>query len=235
MESTLTPTTETNSTIAADEGLLSPGNAEVYQSVSRSAVAAVVLGIFGLSSFFAYPLLLLPILGIVFAVLSLLAFRRYPKELLGKPLAIGGLLLCGGTAILAPSYHAFIYMTEVPEGYTRVDFMRLTSGKGQADRPTRVAIDLNGEAIFLKGYIHPSSMDSVMAKRFVLVPDLGTCCFGGQPPLTNMVEVSLSGDQYARKSMRQQKLAGTFRVNADLKPVAELTGVYYQLRADIIK
>ncbi len=69
----------------------------------------------------------------------------------------------------------------------------------------------------------------------MLVPDLGTCCFGGQPPLTHMIEVSLSGDQYATRSLRQQKLAGTLKVNKDLKPIEGLTGVFYQLKADILK
>ncbi|MEM8733902.1 MAG: hypothetical protein AAGG44_06765, partial [Planctomycetota bacterium] len=68
----------------------------------------------------------------------------------------------------------------------------------------------------------------------VLVPDLGTCCFGSQPPLTHMIEVSLTGDQYARKSFRKQRLAGTLRINRDMKPVDGLTGVFYQLRADIL-
>jgi hypothetical protein len=75
----------------------------------------------------------------------------------------------------------------------------------------------------------------MLAKKFVLVPDLGTCCFGGQPPLTHMIEVSLSGEEYARKSYRKQRLAGTLHVNRSLKPIEGLTGVYYQLKADILK
>jgi hypothetical protein len=78
-------------------------------------------------------------------------------------------------------------------------------------------------------------MSSYEAKKFVIVPDLGTCCFGGQPPLTHMIEVTLTGDQYAHKDFRKKRLAGTFSVNPYLKPVDGLQGVYYQLRADILK
>jgi hypothetical protein len=198
-------------------------------------VASVALGVLGLTAFPLLFLVFLPILGLVFAVVSLLAFRKYPDELLGKPVALAGALLCTLVLVSAPAYHTYVYMTEVPDGYTRVDFAVLKSGLGQPDLPTSQAIDLDGKQVFIKGYIHPTSMDNMLAKKFVLVPDLGTCCFGGQPPLTHMIEVSLSGEEYARKSYRKQRLAGTLHVNRSLKPIEGLTGVYYQLKADILK
>ncbi len=222
-------------------GLSSPGStfssseADVYKSVSRAAVASVVLGVLGLTSFPLLFMLVLPMMGLVFAVLAFNAFRKFPDEMLGKPLAVAGLTLCGITCVLAPAYHAYVYYTEVPDGFERVDFGILKSGLGQPDFPPVAALDLDGKQVFIKGYIHPTSMDTVLAKRFVLVPDLGTCCFGGQPPLTHMIEVSLSGDLRARKSYRKQRLAGTLHVNPNLKPIEGLTGVFYQLRADILK
>ncbi len=177
----------------------------------------------------------LPVVGIIFAVIAYKAFKRFPDEYLGRPLALIGSFLCGVTLVVAPAWHTYVYFTEVPEGYTRLSFSDLLSEPNKAVAPTQIALDMNGEQVFIKGYIHPNSMDSLQAKRFVLVPDLGTCCFGGQPPLTHMIEVSLSGDQYATRSLRQQKLAGTLKVNKDLKPIEGLTGVFYQLKADILK
>ena len=214
---------------ASDPGL------EVYQSVSQAAVASLVLALFGLTSFIFIPMLALPIAGIVFAFIAFNAFRKFPGEYLGHPMAYTGAALCGLTLLIAPAWHTYIYLTEVPEGYERVDFGSFLSAPGRPDAPTQAAIDLNGEQIFIKGYIHPTSMDSLHAKRFVIVPDLGTCCFGNQPPLTHMIEVSLSGDQYATKSYRRQRLAGTLRVNQNLKPIEGLTGVFYQLKADVLK
>lgn len=214
---------------ASDPGL------EVYQSVSQAAVASLVLAVFGLTAFIFVPMIALPIAGFIFALLAFSAFRKFPAEYLGRPLAIAGAALCGVTLIGAPAWHTYVYLTEVPQGYTRVDFGTLKSGSGQPDVPTQAALDLNGQQIFIKGYIHPTSMDSLHAKRFVIVPDLGTCCFGTQPPLTHMIEVALTGEQYAIKSLRRQRLAGTLRVNEGLKPIEGLTGVYYQLKADILK
>ncbi len=213
----------------------SDGDADVYKSVSRAAIASLVLGIAGLTAFPFLFLTILPIVGLVFAYIAFAAIRKFPDEVIGKPIAVAGLLCCGAICLLAPAYHTYVYMTEVPEGYIRVDFDSLKSGLGQPDLPPLDALSLDGKQVFIKGYIHPTSMDTMLAKRFVLVPDLGTCCFGGQPPLTHMIEVSLSGDQHARKSYRKQRLAGTLHVNPSLKPIDGLTGVFYQLRADILK
>ncbi|MEO8269993.1 MAG: DUF3299 domain-containing protein [Aureliella sp.] len=223
-----TATTLPKATFSSEE-------AGVYQSISRAAIASLVLGILGLSAFSIWPLIALPLLGVMLALIAFRNFRKFPDELLGKPLAMAGLFLCGLTCILAPAYHRYVYMTEVPDGYTRVDFEALKSKLGEPDVPPVDALGLDGKQVFIKGYIHPTSMDTMMAKRFVLVPDLGTCCFGGQPPLTHMIEVSLSGDQYAQKSYRRQRLAGTLHVNPHMKPVDGLTGVFYQLQADILK
>jgi hypothetical protein len=211
------------------------GEAEVYRSVSRAAILSCLLAVFGLVSFTTPWLLPIPFAGLVAAWVAFAGFRRYPEELVGKPLATAGAAFCAFTLVGAPAWHGYVYATEVPEGYRRVSFDSLMTGKGEPEQPTAKAIELDGQQVFIKGYIHPSSMDSMMSKRFVIVPDLGTCCFGGQPPLTHMIEVTLSGEQYARKSYRKQRLAGTLYVNRQLKPVEDLTGVYYTLRADILK
>ena len=214
---------------------LSSGDELAYQSVSRGAVASFILGLLSVGSFWFVALLILPFAGIAICLAALRAIRNYPDELLGKPLGVIGVFLSLATMIAAPSMHAYVYATEVPPGYQRLPFSELKSPSGAADAPTEAALTMDGAKVFIAGYIHPSSMDSPQAKKFVLVPDLGTCCFGGQPPLTHMIEVTLTGDQLATRSYRRQRLAGTLHVNSAIKPIAELTGVYYQLKADIIK
>ncbi len=49
-------------------------------------------------------------------------------------------------------------MTEVPEGYTRVDFWDLTTPAGRPDGPTQVALEQNGKTYFRQG-IHPPDLD----------------------------------------------------------------------------
>lgn len=233
MEAT-SPSTGSSISIAESPGFTT-SEAEVYQSLSRAAIASVVLGVLGLLSFSFGVLVFLSLLGFVFAVLAFRAIRRFPDELQGKRIAFIGGALSLFSLILAPTYHGIIYLTEVPDGYQRLDFSLLKSDSKSDDTPPADALQFDGEKVFIKGYIHPTSMDNVRSKRFVLVPDLGTCCFGSQPPLTHMIEVNLTGDQYARKGYRKQRLAGTLKINRNLKPVEGLNGVYYQLRADILK
>lgn len=218
-----------------DKNVVLGGEAEVYRSVSRAAVVSLLLGLLGLFAFMMMQLVVLPIAGLIAGWVSRRAIRRYPAEFSGKFLANAGLALSGLTVLAAPAYHGYIYATEVPDGYTRVSFYDLMPAKGMPDVPTDAALQWNGRQVFIKGYVHPTSMDSAMAKRFVIVPDLGTCCFGGQPPLTHMIEVNLNGDQYAHRNLRKKGLAGTFSVNSYLKPIEGLTGVYYQLQADVLK
>jgi hypothetical protein len=223
------------SSVASNSEVILDSGQDVYQTISRAAVVSLTLAVLGLSSFMAVPLIVLPIAGLVFGLVGLSAIRRYPQELLGRPIAILGACLSGVTLLAGSLYHSYVYATEVPEGYTRVSFFSLAADKNQPDQPTAAAVSCHGQQIFIKGYVHPSSMASAMEQKFIIVPDLGTCCFGGQPPLTHMIEVHLTGDQYAYRNLRKKSLAGKFSVNPQLKPVNGLTGVYYELQADLIK
>ena len=223
------------SAVVFGSNLVESSDADVFRTTSRAAVVSIALALLGLSAFLVAWLAILPLFGLVSGLIALSAIKKFPEELLGRPLAVTGIALSTVLLVLAPAYHGYIYATEVPEGYTRVSFYSLMADKGQPDVPTSESLKWNGQQVFIKGYVHPSSMSSYEAKKFVIVPDLGTCCFGGQPPLTHMIEVSLTGDQYAHKDYRKKRLAGKFTVNPQLKPIDELQGVYYQLRADILK
>ncbi|HBE66891.1 MAG TPA: hypothetical protein DDW52_01950 [Planctomycetaceae bacterium] len=226
---------QTARSLGSQDSGFSENGSEVYQSVSRAGIASVVMGLLAFGSFWFLFLVLLAVTGLIFGIIALRDFKRFPEELVGRPFAQVGVGLCGLLLIAVPTFHTVVYLTEVPEGYTRVNFAKLTASKNSMQKPTDFAISINGDPIFIKGYIHPSSMATMRAKKFIIVPDLGTCCFGGQPDLTHMIEVTLEGDQYATKSLRKQRLAGTLSVNQQLKRVDELEGVFYQLKADIIK
>ncbi len=206
-----------------------------YKSVSRAATLSIVFGLFGLLSWISPLLLFLPLIGFVFGVVAIRNIKKYPNELIGSPIAWSGVLLSGLMTVCSPVRHIYIYYTEVPEGFERVQFAVLNSPKGAPDIPTPEAIAMNGKKVFLKGYIHPTSISSASAKTFVLVPDMGTCCFGTQPPLTNMIQVRLVNDDFAYKSIRLHSIAGTLEVLPFLKPVEGLEGVYYEFEAEHFK
>lgn len=208
-----------------------------YRAVSRAAIASViftVLSVPGLLETFA-PMLVLTFLGIASALVALRSIRRYPNEYSGGQLAVFS--LCASLVILIGGFawHTYVYMTEVPEGYERVQFYKLQQDPTLPDRPTELAAEIHGKQVFIKGYIHPSSGGGVL-RQFILVPDLGTCCFGGQPRSSDMIEVTLLGGETVKAGMTRRKLAGKFLLNPIPRQVTDFENtVFYRLRADMAK
>ncbi|MEM1070295.1 MAG: DUF4190 domain-containing protein [Planctomycetota bacterium] len=206
-----------------------------YRAMSSTAIASVIFAFIGLlGGFFFWPMLGICLIGALIGFASLRKITRFPEEFDGKSIAVAGialnmLLLAGGAGL-----HSYIYLTEVPDGYTRVHFWELQQ-PGELDQPTTKAFEIDGEAIFLKGYIHPSS-GSGLLKRFILVPDLGTCCFGGQPKSSDMIEVTLIGGDTTQAGLIKKKLAGTFVLNRAPQKVTDFdNAVFYRMQVDIIR
>ncbi|MEM6471320.1 MAG: hypothetical protein AAF802_17295 [Planctomycetota bacterium] len=202
-----------------------------YRALSRSAVVSIVLfviALIGLMDPFK-PMLALAILGLFFALLSMRSIRRFPDEFSGMSLArasaIANILLFAGGA----AFHTFVYLTEVPPGHVRVKFSALKSDE-EVDQPTLAAAELDGEDIFVKGYIHPSSGGGLL-RQFILVGDLGTCCFGGQPRSSEMIAVTLSGGQTIEGGLTRRKLAGKFTLNKVPRMQTDFdNAVFYRLK-----
>jgi hypothetical protein len=206
-----------------------------YRALSRTAVVCLVLGLFSASALATPALLVLPIVSIIAGLVSLGKIRRYPDELAGRAVALGGLVLSGICLVGGGGFHAYVYATEVPEGCVRISFNDLQPVPEAPHLPVPPkALELNGRRIFVKGYVYPDGQQYDI-KRFVLVPDMGTCCFGGQPKLTDMIEVTLRDPLRVEFARRQRKLAGVLTVDTRLKPVSGLNGVYYQLDADYVR
>lgn len=205
---------------------------EIYRSLSRSAVLSLAFGLLGLLSWYSPLLLFLPALSFIFAVIAFRNFAKYPSELSGKNLAKIGFAVSLLVLAIAPARHIYIYYTEVPEGFERISFYSLTNPSSAPQFPTEIAMSLNGKKVFVKGYIHPTSLSSNASKSFVLVPDITTCCFGGQPPLTHMIEVRLVNEHFASKDLRLHSLAGTLSVHPYLKSIEGLQGAYYEIEAE---
>lgn len=207
---------------------------EPYRAVSKAAVVSLILAVGSAIGILSAPFLAL---GLVGAGLGFLAWRSialYPAELTGKPMAIFGAVLGSVFLVAGTSKHVHEYMTEVPEGYMRISFRELQPDKYSTMPVPDEALQLDGQKIFIKGYLYPDGQQDEI-RRFVLVPDMGTCCFGGQPKLTDMIEVTLEDPLRVSYAVKKRKFTGEFKVSAQKKPVDGLDGVYYQLTADWFK
>jgi hypothetical protein len=207
-----------------------------YRAMSSTAIASLVFAVIaGLFGIFVWPGLLFAIIGISVGMMALSKINAYPDEFDGKPFAIAGLLLNFVVLVGGASMHAYVYLTEVPDGYSRVQFYELQQPENGPNQPTEKAIAIDDEPVFLKGYIHPTS-GSGLLKNFILVPDLGTCCFGGQPKSSDMIEITLGGGQTTKAGFRKKKLAGTFKVNRAPQKLTDFDNtVFYRMKVDQIK
>jgi hypothetical protein len=225
-----------------------------YRAVSRSAIMAAVMAGIGLPmvllavvsmQFQVGDAVPLGVLGAIFAgvaavlgVSALRTIRRYPNEYTGVRLARAGLIagcICAVTGVAAA---VITYATEVPDGYSRVRFGEL---QPDPDHPeyyplSPKAVEIAGQNIFIKGYMHPGVASMGKVNHFILVPDMGTCCFGGQPKPTDMIEVYVpDGKPRVAYSPRKLKLAGTFALTDRPTQSLGLVGVWYHMQADHVK
>ncbi|MHB0958408.1 MAG: DUF3299 domain-containing protein [Pirellulaceae bacterium] len=208
----------------------------VYRSVSKAAVASVLLLFLGLSGLTFPVLLALPAIGFLLGILAWRNLRRFPDELTGRFPATLGLVGCLILVIGGSAWHTYVYMTEVPAGYKRITFADLQPRENPRAETGELPLELNGQRVFVKGYVHPGVASTGQLKKFILVPDMGTCCFGGQPKLTDMIEVTIVDVPGVRYTQRKRKLAGTLHVALRVHKVAGgLDGGYYELDADYVK
>ena len=205
-----------------------------YRSVNRAAVGSLILFFLGLTGLLFWQLLILPLAGILLGYSGYRTIKRYPDEYTGLNLARFGMALCVLLLVGGGSFHAFVYATEVPEGYERVSFTELQPEGFIPSLPKR-AVELRGKPIFIKGYMHPGVSGSGPVSQFVLVPDMGTCCFGGQPKPTDMILVHTTPENRLSYGARTIRLAGKFDIGEEPQEFAGLKDVFYRLEADRAK
>ena len=108
-------------------------------------------------------------------------------------LAVAGLLLSFVCFTTSGGLWAYGYQTEVPEGFRRLNFMndisrkgfrRCSKGKADIFNPDVKALD--GQKVFIKGYMYPTKQMQGL-KTFLLVKDNAQCCFGGNPAMQDMI------------------------------------------------
>lgn len=208
-----------------------------YRTLSFSAVVTMTLGLVSLPVAFIANVspgfLLIPLFGIIVGTISVLKLRHRTDEFTGLRAAKAGLCLSTLLFISGSSWFGYCYATEVPEGYRRTSFSELQPDPRYPQYPIPPsAVELNDSQVFIQGYVYPDNQQGDI-KQFVMVPDFGACCFGGQPKLTDMVQVTLRDPLRVNYSYSRRDLGGRFYVaKTSAKKVGE---VVYQLDADYLK
>lgn len=201
-----------------------------YRPVPPIAVVSLITGILGMSSLLTEFALPIALAGCILSIFSLRSFRRNPHELSGKFLPAIGLMLSSSCLLGGSALHAYTYATELPQGYTRINFTADISKKGfvSIDGYTDFHDDvkaLSGKLVFVKGYMYPEGkIDGI--RRFLLVRDSDTCCFGGQPALSDMIQIVMKDESLsASYSQSMVAVGGMFKLS-DLRRAGSLTPAY---------
>lgn len=207
-----------------------------YRSISKAAVLSIVFAILGTLSFLGTAFLILPIMGIGFGIAGVSNVRAYPLELVGKNAAKVGIILSAICLVWASATHAYVYYTEVPEGYQRISFYDLKPNKLTQLPYSEAAELLDGKKVFVRGYVRAGNKQRDLSS-FILVGDFGECCFGSNPKMTDVIGVSIKIDETVDYSWRVRKIGGTFRLHKMAKGTAddEVPRIVYEIEADHVR
>lgn len=208
-----------------------------YRSVSKSALACLIFALLGFTAFLAEPLVILPAISLAFAVVAWISFRRHPDELVGKTMLYLGGPLALFCLIGSIAQHIYIYQTEVPEGYRRISFAMLRDNPKKALKYSEMAPELDGQKVFLRGYVRPGDKKRNL-KHFIMVGDFGSCCFGGNPKISEVVAVTIDiPDKTVNYGYALWRIGGTFNFLPDRARTddSDVPLVYYHIIADHVR
>jgi hypothetical protein len=203
-----------------------------YRPVSPAAAMSVIAGLLALlaavlvNDLGATTLVFVSTIGLWTGYRGISAIRRYEME--GRRAARAGIVL--STLALATGIGITTYQSlyEVPQGCMRISYDLLQPTPGESI--PRSAKELDGKDVFIKGYMYPGSQTTGI-REFVLCRDNGTCCFGGQPKLTDMIQVKLEEPLALDYHTGLRQVAGKFRVEPETAP-GGLGSVLYHLDAN---
>jgi len=224
---------ENDRQVLADEPKpVSPKELPDYRPVSSAATISLFVGLFamlaavlvadvGIATFIGVA-----ILGLLIGLRGLSSIKRY--DMAGLGFARAGLGLSVLALFTGAGVHLYESMTEVPEGSVLITYAALQPKGGEMIPDSAKALD--GKKVFIKGYMYPGDQTKGI-KEFVLCRDNGTCCFGGQPKLTDMIQVQLKEPLTVDFHSGLRHIAGNFKVEQSIGPSSVGT-VLYKLEAD---
>ena len=71
----------------------------------------------------------------------------------------------------------------------------------------------HGQRVLLTGYLMPLTIENGLTKKFVIMKDVNTCCYGSTPNMNDYVVVTMKGAGITPVQDVSVELVGTFRVD----------------------
>jgi len=195
-----------------------------YRPVPTLVPVALFCGLASLTSFIFLSAIVIGVAGQVISLVALRRIRQSDGTLTGTGLALAAL----GLSIVIPmggvAFQMYEYHDELPEGYRRVHFPAEISAKEFVIKDGKRELHqdvkpLDGQAIFVKGYMYQTK-EAKGLRKFVLLKDNGECCFGGDPKPFDMIAVHMQGLRTVDSVEGLVAVGGVLRANVAAKPGA---------------
>ncbi|MBS0210645.1 MAG: DUF3299 domain-containing protein [Planctomycetes bacterium] len=201
-----------------------------YRPLCTLSVVSLGLGLLSVVALFDLSLFVVPLAAVLCGMLAWRQIAARDGELAGKQLANIGVAL--GVAFWLGGWSLLTWQSaaEVPDGYRRLTFGELEADANQLI--PEAAFQAEGQRVFMKGYMYPGSQSDDI-HQFLLVRNNDDCCFGANPPLTHVVDVTMKDGLRMSFTTRPIALAGTFHVDTPAGAAAGQRPVY-RLDADWI-
>lgn len=71
----------------------------------------------------------------------------------------------------------------------------------------------HGQRVLLTGYLMPLTIENGLTKKFVIMKDVNTCCYGSVPNMNDYVVVSMKGAGVTPVQDVPVDIVGTFRID----------------------
>ena len=195
-----------------------------YRALCSAAITSLLLGLLSAMAFLSPFLIVIPVLGILVGAYAVVQIRDRSAELTGSTFAWIGIALSSVLLLASVLFMVVIYVTEVPEGHARIFYRQLQPEEGRLEQKyPPFAESIDGDQVFIKGYVFPGPQQHGI-QTFLLVRDKGDCCFGGNPKITDRIQVTLGGAERLSFSPGLHKLAGTFRLAKDSQTAVNAGG-----------
>jgi hypothetical protein len=211
-----------------------PDPHEYYRSVNALAVASLVFGTLSIISMFSWFLGVIPLAGVILAVVALRQIHAAPGEMTGRGFALAGLILSIAFWGLGVGYELFVAIHEVPIGYTQITFEDLQPDPEKPSEliPAKI-LELDDQFVYIRGYMYPGRRNTGI-QQFVMVPTLGHCKFCQRDlKSTEMLQVNMVGDVLADYTIRPTGIGGKLHIDRQ-EAVRPLGGLPYKIEADYL-
>ncbi len=207
---------------------------EQYRALSSAAVVAFALGVLSFLAMADYWLVAVPIVGVIWAIVIAAAKSAAARRnWTGSWLAWVGLALSLVMLPIGPAYQYHAEAIRIPPGYQPITYDALQPDPNVIGQMIpNSALALNSKKVYMHGFVYAGS-DTTGIERFVLCRDAGTCCFGGNPKITDRIVVKLANPGGMIFTKQPVAVAGTFRVSPAQAPGGIGTAYYHLDNAEL--